>query len=929
VKFTHISILILILISALAPLALMPVVNAKPIIQIIHYDTVWNFYSDKVTIYDIQNDEYVIVEFDLNGKITASSVAVDGNKVIMTLTSNRGTVVNVFTFASTPTVKLATVVQPNGRNLRFSYVVTIVSGSEDGATRFRGRRLFFDWDDMVRSGLAPAKARSGGTVSVSVNVDNYLVIDPVLGYSEGTTSTTAYYIYNNQAYVLTLSGYYWAYSDANVTYRFDFPALTVDAVPYVIIPKGFDIINITRSDGVNVSYVVSGYNATHNVVVFTANAGYSYTIWCQAWNPIQDIYLDNNYEYIPHGYSTYVNIVVRDPYGNPIDQPVTYWIAASQHPYETVIVQNVSLQPGDALAPHLYTWFFDGVDDYVVVPLTVYGWQGITVMELQYPYWPKANTAYSKYTMLGDYWTDYPSFFWATDNRYNYTWLNLHFVTRSPDGTRRIYTFSIYDYRNTWVSTAWSFDLSTRALVGYVNGVRVYSATVPSNETTVLEWNPDTATNPQWYRRLVLGTSVGGAENMKMMQAYVLVYSRALSQDEVVGTQMNRVVNTSGLAVFLDPTFFNGTHYIDLSGNGNHGAPYGGVRRVPDSNTWIYVIKGLYSDGYVHLRFFPIGSVVQFIDSNGNVVRTVVVGSNHEVVPLPPGGYTVKAFISYGTYTSGSAYPDTNGIVRIPITAPSYDAYLYVQANTSGLYAGVKHRVFKVSDIAYSVSVPDFVNKSVPFNVTVSAWMTLDTAPASSITINGTTYSGGVVTLQHAFNESGHHNFTLSISALRDGVYGSWEFSKTVFVAGSINWMASRSYDLKNRTTTITLDAFYDTGEHVEREVYIYLLRGNESELLYAGRLPAEVVVPLSNETSTVVAELADLDGSTYRYFIDTALLVTAVQYVTRTLIVTSTYTWIPPTAPIQTLTSSLVPILGVVAVFAVFGAVLRMVRRL
>jgi len=222
--------------------------------------------------------------------------------------------------------------------------------------------------------------------------------------------------------------------------------------------------------------------------------------------------------------------------------------------------------------------FFNGVSDYVVVPLTVYGWPGITIQEIQYPFWPKANTAWTKYTMLGDYWTDHPSFFWGTDNRYDYTDLGLFFVTRRPDGLSHYY-YSIYAYRNKWVNTAWSFDLSSRTLVGYINGNKVYSATVPSTEVTVLEWNPDTATYPLRYKRLVLGANVMGSENMKLMQAQLLVYNRVLSQSEIIHNYRNpNNPVRDGLILWLDARNVSGNKWYDLSGYGNHGTIYGAIQ---------------------------------------------------------------------------------------------------------------------------------------------------------------------------------------------------------------------------------------------------------------------------------------------------------------------------------------------------------------
>jgi hypothetical protein len=330
------------------------------------------------------------------------------------------------------------------------------------------------------------------------------------------------------------------------------------------------------------------------------------------------------------------------------------------------LTATLYIEPGDALAPHIYDWYFDGVDDYVVIPLTVYGWPDMTVQEWLYPYYPKANSAYSKFSMIGDYWIDRPSIFYATNNRHDYIWLDLAFVTRRPDGTIRSYDFSIYAYRNVWVNVAYRFGLEDRVFAGYVNGARVYTTTVPSTEYTILEWNPDTATRPWMYRRLVLGASVEFLEHMKVMQGSILVYSRALSDMEIARAYNANIVDANGLALFLDATFYNGTHYVDLSGNDNHGVGYGGVSRVLSSRPHLYLVKGLHSDGLVHFRFFPVNTVVDVYDAatNGLVASFTVDGPANPAgmvedyaVSLGPGSYRLAVYTTVYVQVAQPALP--------------------------------------------------------------------------------------------------------------------------------------------------------------------------------------------------------------------------------------------------------------------------------
>jgi len=228
--------------------------------------------------------------------------------------------------------------------------------------------------------------------------------------------------------------------------------------------------------------------------------------------------------------------------------------------------------------------YFNGVNAYVVIPLTVYGWSGITIQEWLYPFHPKANDRWTRFSMIGDDWTDKVSVQWITNNRYDYTVMALQSTTRKPDGTAGYYGFSIYAYRNSWVNTAWRFSLSDRTLIGYVNGGKVYSATIPSDEKTILEWNPDTATYPWMYKQFVLGANIGGGENMKMMQHQLLVYTRDLADKDIewnFKNPDNPIRN--GLYVWLQahPDYVKDIdgdgvlEWVDLSGNNNHGKIYG------------------------------------------------------------------------------------------------------------------------------------------------------------------------------------------------------------------------------------------------------------------------------------------------------------------------------------------------------------------
>jgi len=137
--------------------------------------------------------------------------------------------------------------------------------------------------------------------------------------------------------------------------------------------------------------------------------------------------------------------------------------------------------------------YFDGVSAYAVIPICLYGWNGLTILERIYAYWPKPNTEYSKFSMIGDFWVDYPSIFHGTNNAQNYTFLEIYFKTRKPDGTPGEFIYDWSSYKSQIVDIARTFDLSTRVYNVYINGELLGATTIPSDQKTILEWNPDTA----------------------------------------------------------------------------------------------------------------------------------------------------------------------------------------------------------------------------------------------------------------------------------------------------------------------------------------------------------------------------------------------------------------------------------------------------
>lgn len=281
------------------------------------------------------------------------------------------------------------------------------------------------------------------------------------------------------------------------------------------------------------------------------------------------------------------------------------------------VIQNV--EAGDVLAPHLWDWYFDGVDDYLVVglqpdgsgnPFTVYGWGGITITECVNLIHPKPNSAFSKTGMYGDHWFDRIATYYNFENSTNYTWSIVETQTKRQDNIIRWLSVSVYSYRNTF--TYITRQVTDTEVIYYINTAKTTYAIDP-NDITILEVNPGTATYPVRYRRFVLGASTLLNEWMRLYQSFLIIHSRALSDTEIQTIYNAKIVNASSLEIFIDPTFtLDNVNYFNLGRYNTTVRAYNGVSRINANETWIWILKNATSDPGVWLRFFPENTIIVY-----------------------------------------------------------------------------------------------------------------------------------------------------------------------------------------------------------------------------------------------------------------------------------------------------------------------------
>jgi len=309
--------------------------------------------------------------------------------------------------------------------------------------------------------------------------------------------------------------------------------------------------------------------------------------------------------------------------------------------YPIKIEETITLTSGLALAPHLWDWYFDGENDYIVVPLSD-SLKLFYAVSLELLVKPRAfPTNYNTVLGMGTRASGgLPGGAYACFNAYT-----------SGKICFQIYNASVKKYigayveKNAWNHVVFTYDYYTREAYAYVNGEKVNYGS---------DWGEIDTTQ---YKNIYI------SYKLPYNIAFARIYNRTTSSQEIDNSYSNHVVNASKMVLFLDATFYNGTHYIDLSPYGNNGTPYNGVSRVEADEKWIWKITNLYNDDKVHLLWFPKGTYIVFKNSTTEV--THVVQSNHDTLSLADGTYAVTVYVPpLNTEENGWYYIDMSSLVE-------------------------------------------------------------------------------------------------------------------------------------------------------------------------------------------------------------------------------------------------------------------------
>jgi len=242
------------------------------------------------------------------------------------------------------------------------------------------------------------------------------------------------------------------------------------------------------------------------------------------------------------------------------------------------------LVPTRVVRTFKYAVNHDGIDDYSVIqPFIVYGWPEITIEEWIYVIYPKASPNYSVTSIIGEPWVDYPATANYTLPYYYYNYFISYWKVRTEYGWVKVYSYQWFTKKGQWMHLIRRFTASREYSV-WINGDKEYYTTVPSTERTVLEWNPDTATYPERYKRFIMGAGHIFTEWTEWRYAILRIYRSALTDDQIMWNRDNPddpVSNDLEVSLYAHPDHIRDIdndgilEWIDLSGKGHHAKLYG------------------------------------------------------------------------------------------------------------------------------------------------------------------------------------------------------------------------------------------------------------------------------------------------------------------------------------------------------------------
>jgi hypothetical protein len=260
-------------------------------------------------------------------------------------------------------------------------------------------------------------------------------------------------------------------------------------------------------------------------------------------------------------------------------------------------------------------------------------------------------------------------------NEYGVSYLNLYF---DPNlGTRIEVSYNtVPNQKSAWdgvvnIAGVWMHHVGTydnSVLRKYTNGVLKASVTqagqIPANTKPV-----------------VIGAISQTTFFFNGLINYVRIYNISLSSTDVQQLYQGTYTNTTGLVLWISAQSWNGTHFVDLSGNNNHGTPYGNVQyKVWTQNGFSTTYVGDPTDPTFTSSVY--GAFLEYSPASVNVAPKVGVATSFNWTHPVYGSTGNFTFAGNGTYVHYVTINGTNLFTRVVPIGYLTGSYYAVQVYT-------------------------------------------------------------------------------------------------------------------------------------------------------------------------------------------------------------------------------------------------------
>jgi len=263
-----------------------------------------------------------------------------------------------------------------------------------------------------------------------------------------------------------------------------------------------------------------------------------------------------------------------------------------------------------------------------------------------------------------------------------------------------------------------------------------------------------------------------------------------------------QVLDQANLKILVDPTFFNGTAYLDMKNN-VWGSVTGIITRIPAEQQWLWLVKSLTSDNKLHLKFVPPGCTFR-IYYNGRIYEWTIDGEPNAAGLIED--YAIDLASIFGQTTLPQ--------VRVELVYPSQVVRFYVP---SGLQVKIEGNGWSETHIvplnasyvdfsipvagSYTVQILGYrdtpqvsvqeVGNSLRFIVTDSSGYAIPNAKivitaGSSTIFSGKTNDLGYVDVDKSLI-AGYSQLSVSVTAVKDGTYFNAQKIVTIETTGEVS----------------------------------------------------------------------------------------------------------------------------------------------